>query len=477
MAAKIFTACLAGMLLLVTASSAFAESWLTPSEQEFFAALGVNVKVGAKSIDREPRYETLKDIGQRAPEPLKSHILGMAGEFSHLSISPEEKQELLGLAEKTGQMYRDHLRLSLTGVETPEDVASAMAKKGSPFREFSNRYTQWVAREVQARETIAKNLNAITGDLEKRSGTARPAADLQLSIALAGPTISLTGKGGARPVESAILQVTFHKAKADIGPLIDLMASAYLADQGVENVLPNLEKLDPGLAAESAAATAIKTKSFNMPIVKTFGLPRIAPGEEVSIDLDEDLNDVIFFEKLSYKVWTAEGTIAVDAVPGLAAAVAYREQVPRSERFEDLAIDAPGKEPARSPRASANNAEPAKRAFENPLSDRPRKPTGTARAFGQPADKPASGTNPLFGQPLAAQDNSDKPLTREQARQKAQQDSRNEKAALTALASAKQAIGRKNQVLARGYLQQAISLAPDSQAARQAQRLLDGLEK
>jgi hypothetical protein len=333
MIASLFSVCLAGMLLVATSADA-ADTWLTPSEVEFFVALGVDAKVGRKSYQRKPRYEALHDIGQRAPEPLKSRILAMAGEYPHLTFSPEDKQQFLTLSENAAEAFRQQLIQGAVGAQTPEEAASNLAKKDSPLREFSRQYAQWVAREVQARETIAKNLDAITSDLEKRSGGVRPASDLPLSIALAGPTLSLTGKAGSKPVEFAILQVTIHKAKSNIGPLLDIALSAELARQGVGNILPNLSNLDPGAGVESAADTAIKTKSFNMPIVKTFGLPRVAPGQPITINLDEDLNDVIFFEKLSLKLWTAQGTITIDDVPGLAAAIQYREQVPRDQRFK-----------------------------------------------------------------------------------------------------------------------------------------------
>src|SRR6185312_9765688 len=110
----------------------------------------------------------------------------MAGEFSHLSLTSEEKQELLKLSQKAAEKYRDELRSVAAGNRTPQELASELAKPGSPFREFSNRYAKWVSREVQAREIIAENLNAITSDLEKRSGGARPEADLVLSVASAG---------------------------------------------------------------------------------------------------------------------------------------------------------------------------------------------------------------------------------------------------------------------------------------------------
>ncbi len=75
----------------------------------------------------------------------------------------------------------------------------------------------------------------------------------------------------------------------------------------------------------TSAETAVETRSFNMPIVKTFGLARVAPRQQITINLDEDLNDVTFFEKLRLKLWTAQRTITIDEVPGLFAAVHYRE--------------------------------------------------------------------------------------------------------------------------------------------------------
>ena len=65
-------------LLLVAAlvAPARGENWLTPAEQEFFAALGLDAKVDSKSYHLKPNYESLVEIGNRAPEPLKTRILG-----------------------------------------------------------------------------------------------------------------------------------------------------------------------------------------------------------------------------------------------------------------------------------------------------------------------------------------------------------------------------------------------------------------
>lgn len=458
------TVCLAGMLLIagsVAAADDSVESWLTPSEQEFFAALGLDAKVQGKSIQRKPRYEALPDIGQRAPEPLRGRILAMAGEFSHLSLTPEEKQEFSKLSKKAAEKYRDELRQVVAGTRTPEEVGSEIAKQGGPFREFSNQYAQWVAREVQARETIAKNLNAITSDLEKRSGGARPEADLLLAVASAGPTVSLTGKAGVKPVESAIVQVTIHKAKADIGPMLDLAASAWLVRQGVDNILPSPEKLDVGAGAESAAATAIKTKSFNMPIVKTFGLPRIAPGQRVSIDLDEDLNDVIFFEKLSLKVWTAEGAIIVDEVPGLAAAVKYREQVSRDERFKEPAINAPDK-----------NASTAPNKPPKPARAKPEAARSTGTKVRGPAARSSDPPRSAFGGKGRNDD-----AGREMKGRESKVQAEREEQAQEALQEARAAMARQQNDAARGHLKRAMSLAPDSRAASAAKALLKRLER
>src|SRR5262249_25990901 len=128
------TACLAGMLLIagsLAAADDSAQSWLTPSEQEFFAALGLDARVEGKPIQRTPRHEALSDIGQRAPEPLRGRILAMAGEFSHLSLTPEEKQELLDLSKKAAEKYRDELRSVAAGTRTSQELASELAKQGS----------------------------------------------------------------------------------------------------------------------------------------------------------------------------------------------------------------------------------------------------------------------------------------------------------------------------------------------------------
>jgi len=153
----------------------------------------------------------------------------------------------------------------------------------------------------------------------------------------------------------------------------------------------------------------------------------------------------------------------------------------------------------------------AKRAFEKIIADYPGTPSAdaaqerikelndrlaaaTARSASpsKPAEPPpaksppaaAPGRNPLFGSsplggpsPTASPGGAAEPkkLTPAERRAKAQADARNEKLALQSLALGKQAIAKKDLDVAKVHLRHAITIAPESNAARQAQKLLKNL--
>jgi hypothetical protein len=88
-----------------------------------------------------------------------------------------------------------------------------------------------------------------------------------------------------------VVQVVVHKAKANGSwQALDQSMSLLLQSMSVSNTrsLPGKAGLEAKGQAEALE------KSFNLPIVKTFGLPKLSPGSRLTIDLDEDLNDVSF---------------------------------------------------------------------------------------------------------------------------------------------------------------------------------------
>lgn len=424
---------------LLASAAARAENWLTPSEKEFFAALGLDARIEGKTYRRKADYEALAEIGNRAPEPLRQRILAIAQAYPHLSLSPEEKKEFTALLQKAAEKMQEELRktvgaalLNQDSQQRAVDATNAMLQN-KDVREFWDKQTKWYVREVEARESLQKNLGLITADLERRNDRTRPATDLTVKLGVGERTLAVTGKVGSAPLTATIVQIVIHKAKAN-GALsaLNLGSAGLLQGMGVDML--------SGAGVAGAALTRAQEKSFDMPIVKTFGLPRLAPGVRLSIDVDEDLNDVIFFERVSLTAWSAEGKLAIETIPGLAELQKLREEVPREERFKD-----PG------PRGVAKSS---------------------SAAPGAHPGAPSAGLSPLFGGNAPS---GDKKLTPQQAKGQAQRDAISEQQALAALNQAKTALAKKQNDLARIYLNQAIALAPESRSAATARGLLKKL--
>ena len=206
----------------------------------------------------------------------------------------------------------------------------------------------------------------------------------------------------------------------------------------------------PGKAgAEAKAQAEALEKSFDLPFVKTFGLPKLSPGSRVTIDLDEDLNDVIFFERVSLKAWTAEGVIALDSIPSIEAVQKIREELPRDERFKDTASEKPEERSASTPAATTGKS----------TSPTPEIPAGV----------------PIPGAFGGSPNSKGKP-SRQEAEARARRQAAQEQQAVAALNLARNAM-KKQDDEARVFLNQVIALAPESRAADTAKELLEKLDK
>jgi hypothetical protein len=233
---------------------------------------------------------------------------------------------------------------------------------------------------------------------------------------------------------------------------------------------------------ESKAQAAAVEKLIALPSIKMFGLPKLQPGSRFTIDLDEDLNEVIYFKSVSLRAWTAEGTIAVDSIPSMADMQKLREDLPRDERFQDTASTQPAEVAATTPERNTDKAASRKPASRQRESRKPDSPGGdlAPRGFGEPRDpsaEPAAGAlvPRAFG---GGTPNADpKRESTADARSRARREAAQEQQALAALDLARAALKRKQNNEARVYLNQAIALAPDSRAADTAKKLLKDLDK
>lgn len=415
-----------------------AESWLTPSELEFIAALGLDAKINGRAYHRRPNYDALSDIAARAPEPLKTRILAMAKASPKISLSPDQVKEFQTLLLSAAGKAREQLRsVALSGKSAAEAVNVMLEDDHGPFRVAWRKQTEWYLEKANARETIAKNMNLVTADFEKRIHRKRPKSDLSLTLGAENGTLVIKGKA-ASSFTAAVVQVVIHKAKANGSwQKLNLVASGMLRRMGVSS----MNSLSGAAAKDAAAMTAAQEKAFNLPIVKTFGLPRLRPGSRLTLDLDEDLNDVIFFERISLKVWTAEGTLTLDSIPSIEAVQKLREEVPRDERFKDTA----GKKPV-SRTASTRNSNKA---------------NNSART----SNRPMGLVSPALGGSVPQID----------LKLKAQLQAQQEQQALSALNFARSAMAKKQNNQAKIFLNQAIILAPNSPAAKTARTLLKKL--
>ena len=419
-----------------SAAPVHAQTWLTPSEVELIAALGLDVRINGKTYHREPDYDALVEIGNRALEPLKSRILAMAEAYPKISRSPEQLQEFKTLVESAAKKMQERMRsVALTGESPSTAVNILLDDKNSPIRVAWRKQTEWYLDEADGREAIAKNMNLVTSDFERRIGNARPASDLSLTLAAENGALVIKGKASSS-LTAAVVQVVIHKAKANGSwQRLNSSASAGLAGMGVN--------FTGDIARESAKSAEALEKTFDLPIIKTFGIPSLRPGSHITIDLGEELNDVIFFERVSLKAWTAEGTISLDHIPSMESLQKLREEVPRDERFKATA----GKKP-NTPTTSTSRG-------------------GATNYNGQDAAGRIGLISPGFGGGVPAED------PRVNARQQAQK----ERQAVQALNFARSALGRKQNDQAKIFLNQTITLAPDSRAAKTASALLKKLDK
>ena len=438
------------------------EIWLTPAEQKFIAALGLDARIDGKTCHREPNYESLVEIGNGASEPLKSRILALAKAYPKLRLSQEQTEEFQALLLSAATEAQAQIsKMALEGLANPKlteqerteksakAINALLANEKGPFRTATRKATDRYREEAEALETVAKEMDLVTADFEKRVGRTRPASDLSLSLGTEKGALVITGKVGSTPLTAAVMQVVMHKAKANGSwQALDQSMSLLLQSMGVSNM-----SALPGKAGlESKAQAEALEKSFNLPIVKTFGLPKLSPGSRLTIVLDEDLNDVIFFERVSLKAWTAEGTIALDSIPSVESVQKLREELPRGERFIDTANQKAPEQPAST--AAKPDARSASRTSEAPS---------------------AVPIPPLFGGGNLIPD-PDRKSPGQDAKSRARRQAAQEQQAVAALNLARSALKRKQNNEALVYLNQVIALAPDSRAAETARKLIKELD-
>jgi hypothetical protein len=439
-------------ILLATAlpaaltSAARGAEFLTAAEQEFFAALPVKAKIEGRAIERKLDTDALAAVGNRAPQPLKERILAIARDYGQLEPSPEEMQEFEALVLKASIEAQKELRGVAKDVlldKKPNSAKATNALFNDPsFKKALEMMRGWRKRTANAEADIDQNFQLITADLGKRAAAKRPAADLALNLDVEGTSLVLSGKAGAKTLGSPIVRVVLEKDKLPPGGLkvFNAGAGAWLQELGIE--------MD---AAAEAKNSAEMEKIINQPTVVIAALPDVAPGRRLSIDLGVDARDALFYEQVNVQVWTAEGTLAIADVPGLQGIKDRRDSIgfeepPRLTGPAISTVPMPGASPMPMPSTL----------------------------------KPPSGNSPLgFGSPLAPAPGAEKPLTRaekaQQTRLKAQQEKLRLQQAKDALANARAAITKKQEDVARVYLQQAISLAPDTPTAKSAAALLKKL--
>src|SRR5688572_27606581 len=104
----------------VAETTARAETWLTPAEQQFVAALGLDAQIDGKAYHREPKYGSLVEIGSRAPEPLKSRILALANAYPKLRLSSEQTEEFQALLLSAATEAQAQIsKLAVEGLTNP----------------------------------------------------------------------------------------------------------------------------------------------------------------------------------------------------------------------------------------------------------------------------------------------------------------------------------------------------------------------
>ena len=307
-------------LLLIGIVGAFAESsrgddgWLTQPERDFFSAVGTNANVDGKSIAAAPRFNEFPEIAKRAPLPLQTRIQGISEALGQLNMTEDEKKAINEVQERLKKAVKGQAQgvmLSALASGNAKGAAanaannilrSGMVDKALELERDS------IVRRLKARETVDTNLNEIMNEIERRVGKTRPVTDLSLQVEVAGNQMHITGKPSTE-FGTSIVRVFLRVKPVNGG----LSASVDETIKLIQSL--GVNQLDPKTQELGKSLVAAQERMMNLPIVTTELLPNLTPQSTLALVFP--LERSLGVESIDVKLWSGEGTLSLEKLPGL----------------------------------------------------------------------------------------------------------------------------------------------------------------
>ena len=303
------------------------DGWLTQPERDLFSAFGTNAKVDGKSLAAPPRFTELSEISKRAPIPLQARIQGISEAVGQLDMTEDEKKEIKEVQDRLKKAVKGKMQGAMLGAlangnanEAAANAAKNILKSGNVEKALELERDSTV-RRLKARETADTNLNEILAEIERRIGKTRPVTDLSLQVEVAGDQMHITGKPSAE-FGTPIVRV-FLRSKPTNG---SKSASADSNIKLIEGLSAN--QLDAKTRDLGKSLVEAQERMMNLPIVTTELLHNLTTQSTLALIFP--LERSLGLESIDVKLWSGEGTLSFENLPGLeivqTAARKYQEE-------------------------------------------------------------------------------------------------------------------------------------------------------
>jgi hypothetical protein len=290
------------------------DSWLTEPERAFFASFGGDTEIGGKLFHAELKIDGLPEIANRAPESLKKRILAISDAHQQVGMTAEEKQGMKEAATALQSQMKAQMFGLLIGAirdEDPLDMSvdfvNGITRQGAAQKAWAIQRDALV-RQLMARTNADLNLNAILGDLERRSGKKLTDADVAWRLEAQGKHMRVVGKA-SKAIGSPIIQIEMRRRLPNGNwTATNLVSGKVLEAMGVTG-------MDAKSQATGVSLAAAQELAASLPSVATELLPDIAADSSVTVLFP--IRSSLSFESINIKLWSKEGVHHIENVPGL----------------------------------------------------------------------------------------------------------------------------------------------------------------
>jgi hypothetical protein len=289
------------------------EPWLTESERDFFATMGIDARVNGKTVKRPSNMSRIPAIAARSPQPLRGRIETITGAYDKMKVTAEEKAKFGAFLTNGQAVVQRQMTGAILGTLLGQDPTEAATEatnqtlKQARVADAWKLQREWLERALAAREEADKALADILGDMQQRAGRSRPGTDLALSVEVNGAQLSVMGHVGANYIGQPVLQLTLYR-KSTGGQWTGLNLAGAAFGQAL-----GLKELDP---VEGTKLALAQERAMNLSLVTTVLLPDLESGGRVNISLGLAAS-AAGIVRVEARLWSAEGSFKVDAVSGL----------------------------------------------------------------------------------------------------------------------------------------------------------------